>query len=242
MTRASRRWPLRANRRIVDALDERTSSSIYEANGRIYVVNTVDSVADGLPETRVRYSILDANTFAILSQGDIGEAGYDYYQGSIAVNSTGKVVIAYNRSGLDPATGNITFMARTFDTAADGSLVSTGSEIKLKESLTDDYHNGSIFGLASVGRQRWGDYSAVSLDPSDDNQFYVIGEFAREYNNAAGGHPGGTGGSRWSTWIGVVSVAVVPEPSTWLLMIFGFAGTVAIARRRAMATAGVAVG
>ena len=42
------------NARVVDAGDERTASSVYEANGRIYSVQTVDSTADGLDEARVR--------------------------------------------------------------------------------------------------------------------------------------------------------------------------------------------
>lgn len=225
-----------ANRNIVAAGDERTSSSAYEVGGKIYVVNTVDPTSDALTENRIRVSILDANTFAVLSQTDIGDAGYDYYQGSIGVNAAGKVVVGYNRSGLDVATGNISFMARTFDTAANGSLTATGSELLLKVSLTDDYHNGSVFGLASVGRQRWGDYSSVSVDPTNDNQFYVIGEYAREYNNDAGGHPGGTGGSRWSTWVAVIDVAaVVPEPTTYLLMAMGLVATCFTARRRSQA-------
>jgi hypothetical protein len=224
-----------ANQAIVAAGDERTSSSVYEVNGRIYAVTTVDPFG-GPAENRIRVSILDSNTFALLSETDIGDAGYDYYQGSIGVNAAGKVVIGYNRSGLDVATGNISFMARTFDTAANGSLVQTGSELLLQTSLTDDYHNGSIFGQASVGRQRWGDYSSVSVDPTNDNQFYVIGEYAREYNNAAGGHPGGTGGSRWSTWVAVIDVAaVVPEPSTYLLMALGLVATGFAARRRRQA-------
>jgi hypothetical protein len=102
----------------------------------------------------------------------------------------------------------------------------------LKESLTDDYHNGSLFGQASSGRQRWGDYSQVSVDPTNENDFYLIGEFAREYNNDAGGHPGGTGGSRWGTWVAMLDVSAVPEPSTWLSMALGLGLVGAISRRR----------
>jgi hypothetical protein len=219
-----------ANQRIIATLDERISSSVYEANGRIYVVNTVNSGFDALDEARVRYTVLDADTFAIISEGDIGSAGYDYYQGSIAVNAAGQVVIGYNRSGLDVATGKISVMARSFDTAPDGTLVPTSGEILLKESLVDDYHNGSLVGQTFAGRQRWGDYSQVSVDPEDSSKFWLIGEFAREYNTPADGHPGGTGGSRWGTWIGVISV--VPEPSTWLMMVLGLGAVGSMMRRR----------
>ena len=223
-----------ANRRIIDALDQRISSSVYEANGRIYLVQTVDSSLDSLDEARVRYTVLDSNTFAILDEGDIGSAGYDYFQGSIAVNKSGQVVIGYNRSGAG-ADGKISFFAQTFKTSATGKLVSVSGELFLKESLTDDYHNGSLAGQNAAGRQRWGDYSQVSIDPSQWNGFYVIGQFAREFNNAAGGHPGGSGGSRWGTWIASVNAGAVPEPATWAMMIAGF-GLVGGAMRRRRTT------
>ena len=77
----------------------------------------------------------------------------------------------------------------------------------------------------------WGDYSQVSVDPNDPNKFWLIGEFAREYNLTQFGHPGGTGGSRWSTWVAGINVAAVPEPASWAMMIAGF-GMVGFAMRR----------
>lgn len=223
-----------ANRRVIDSLDERISSSVYEVNGRIYGVHVVNSTADGRDEARVRYFVLNAATMALLDEGDIGEAGYDYYQGSIAVNSQGNVVIAYNRSGLDSATGKISIMARTFTTAPNGRLIQYGNEVLIKESLTDDYHNGSLFGQNAAGRQRWGDYSAVSVDPDDESNFWIIGEFAREYNLPEFGHPGGTGGSRWGTWIAALDFDpnFVPEPSSLALVAFGLGCIGCSVRRR----------
>ena len=34
------------------------------------------------------------------------------------------------------------------------------------------------FGIPGVDRNRWGDYSGISLDPVDETQFWVFGEFA----------------------------------------------------------------
>lgn len=220
-----------ANQRVIDALDERISSSVYEVNGRIYMLHTVDSLLDNRDEARLRMVVIDSATNNILDQFDIGDAGYDYYQGSIAVNAKGQVVVGYNRSGLDPTTGKISFMARVYKTLADGTLVQTSDELLLKESLTNDYHNGSIFGQPAAGRQRWGDYSQVSVDPNSYDGFYLIGEFAREYNRPEDGHPGGTGGSRWSTWIAGIHAGAVPEPATWAMMIAGF-GMAGIGVRR----------
>lgn len=227
-----------ANQRIIATLDERISSSVYESNGRIYSVSTVDSDADGLDEARVRLMVFDASTSAIVDQFDIGNSGFDYFQGAIAVNEFGEVVVGYNRSGLSTADlngdgladGNISFLTQVFRTQNDGTLAAVGSETLLKVSLTDDYHNGALFGAEATGRQRWGDYAQVSVDPADPHSFWVIGEFAREYNLAEFGHPGGTGGSRWGTWIAQISA--VPEPSTWALWMLGAGVLVGRSRRR----------
>ncbi len=230
-----------ANRQIVSALDERISSSVYEVKGKIYYLTTVQQPGDTY--NSVRYTVLDAATNAILDEGSIGGGAYDYFEGSLAVNSFGQLVIAYNRSGLQQADldgnglsdGNIAFMARTFYTNAAGKLIQSGGELMLKQSLVDDYHNGSLFGNPSAGRQRWGDYSAVSLDPSNNGRFYAIGQFAREYNLPQFGHPGGTGGSRWGTWIAAIDFggsAAVPEPMSWAMMILGFGAVGSLIRRR----------
>ena len=228
-----------ANRQIIDSFGDQIGSSAWEVDGRIYSVHTVTENGDTF--TSVRYTVLDAFTDAVLYEGNIGGGGFDYYQGSIAVNEFGQVVIGYNRSGLQQADldgdgfsdGNITFLARTYYTDALGRLIQKGDELTLKVSLTDDYHNGSIFGSAAAGRQRWADYSSVSLDPEDSSLFWVGGTFAREYNNTAGGHPGGTGGSRWGTYIAAIDFDLqVPEPTSWTLAFLGLALTGAMTRRR----------
>ena len=186
--------------RVIDTLDDRVSSAVWEQNGKIYAVHTITPT--GTDHTEVQWQVIDAASNTILATGAIGGNGdgYDYYQGSIAVNSSGQVVIGYDRSGTDVTTGKISVFAQSFNSLHGGGLTSTGTFL-LHVSNTDSYHNGSTDGLAAAGRQRWGDYSQVSLDPNNGESFWVIGQFAREFNDVAGGHPGGTGGSRWGTWI-----------------------------------------
>ena len=224
-----------ANRRVIDSFGDQIGSSAWEVDGRIYSVHTVTD--NGSAFTSVRYTVLNSLTNAVLDEGSIGGDGlFDYYQGSLAVNEFGQVVIGYNRSGLDAATGRITLAARTYSTSNMGELMQVGDEIVLRVSDTDDYHNGSLFGQAAAGRQRWADYSSVSLDPEDSSLFWLAGTFAREYNLPQFGHPGGSGGSRWGTFIAAIdfdrSTGAVPEPSSWAIMILGMGLAGAGLRRR----------
>ncbi len=217
-----------SNDRVVDNLDARIGSSVYEANGKIYSVQTVSD--DASDTSKVRLTVINAATNTILSETDIGDGVHDFYQGSLSINNSGQVVVGYNRSGSG-ADGRISVFAQAFGTDASGNLYTRGGAQLLQVSLVDDYHNGSIDGFVAAGRQRWGDYSQVTLDPTDPTKFWVIGEYAREYNDAAGGHIGGTGGSRWSTWISEIDTTAVPEPSSWALMLTGF-GLIGGAMRR----------
>lgn len=214
---------------IIDTSDDRVGSSVWEANGRIYSVHTVTE--PGSQFTVIRYDVLDAATGAVLDEGDIGNGGTDFYYGSIAVNGTGQVAIGYDRSGYGPD-GNITFAARTFDTSSTGKLLLTSGELVIKVSSINDYHNGSVEFAAPAGRQRFGDYSSVTVDPSDPSKFWATNEIALEYNTPANGHPNGTGASRWGTWIAEIEADAVPEPATWAMMIAGFSMVGAVGRRR----------
>lgn len=229
-----------ANARVLDTLDTRISANAWEIKGRIYFVNTVTPT--DTDNTVVRITVLDKASGNVLSETDINDASgaFDFYQGSLAVNSSGQIVVGYNRSG-DVTTGQdgrVSVFARGFKTNADGTLSAIGDAILLKQSVVDEYHNGSPIGQAAAGRQRWGDYSSVTLDPNNKQSFWVTGQFAREYNTLQANPTGnGSGFARWGTFISQVNLATVPEPGTWFLMVagFGFVG-VSMRRRQAAAT------
>jgi hypothetical protein len=220
--------------RLVDTLDDRISANVYQANGKLYSVQTVTPF--GSTHTAVRWSIVDAATGALLKQGDISGGDYDYYQGSIAVNEFGQVVVGYNRSGYQTEDlnsdgkedGRISFVVQAFQEIG-GDLFSIAGEQLMRVSDMNDYRCGAHNVIDTTCRQRWGDYSAVSIDPTNHHNFFAIGEYAQNWAIL----PGFTTTERaiWATYI--ASVAFVPEPSTYALLGIALFG-LAVTRRRRM--------
>ena len=215
----------------MDTGDDRNSSNVYKMGNNLYFVHTEGGIGAFTGHTVQHWFVVNAATGALVDQGVIGDTEHDFFYGSLAVNSLGQVLIGYNRSGSG-ADGNASFFANSFITGADGLLVDT-SDVLLKSGLVGDYHCYVHFGTPGC-RERWGDFGSVTVDPTNQS-FWAIGEFTREYNDAAGGHPGGTGGSRWSTWIANVSFGPdgrIPEPETLTLLALGLLGIAATRRRK----------
>lgn len=209
--------------RNIDTLDDRVSSAAWELNGRIYAVHTITPT--GTDHTAVQWYVVDAATNTVIQEGLIGGNGdgYDYYQATIVVNKNGQAVISYNRSGETAGDGNISIFADIFDPIAGGNgALKLRAEQLLHVSPIDNYHNGSIASAPPAGRQRWGDYAQVTVDPNNPFSFWIVGEYANPYDSP-------TSGSRWGTWIAQLDV---PEPMTLSLFGMGLAGAFG-ARRRA---------
>jgi PEP-CTERM motif len=224
--------------RTVDTLSPRITANAVQVNGKVYSTATV--AADVGTAAAVRWTVVDANTGMLLSSGKIQDASFDYYEGSIAVNEFGEAVISYNRSGFQTtdlngdgkADGSISFMARAFDVTGN-TLTQDGSELLLRVSDVIDYHCTTPVGGPAC-RERWGDYAAITIDPTDHRKFYAIGEYAAPSAIIPGFTT--TPRSIWHTYVAeITQTAAVPEASTYLMMLAGLAGVGFVARRRQQA-------
>ncbi len=208
--------------RVVDVVAPRITANVVQLNGVLYSAVTVANPNDP-DHWGVRWSAVNALTGALIEQGFIGGEGYDYYEGSIAINEFGEAVIGYNRSGFQMADtnsdgladGNISFLAQAFLVDGAGGLDQYGSQMLLRVSGISDYH------CSQPGcRERWGDYSAVTFDPTNHHDFFAIGEYASEPES-------------WNTYIAKIAFAPssVPEPRTYLLVLLGLVLATASMRR-----------
>lgn len=215
----------------VDTIGPRISANAVQVGDKLYSVSTILS-SDG-QYANIRWTVVDANSGTLLSSGIIGGDNFDYFQGSIAVNELGEAVIGYNRSGFQTddlngdgkADGNISFLTRAFTVDSIGALVEDGIEMLLRVSDVSNYH------CTGAGcRERWGDYAAVTIDPTDHNKFWAIGEYAAPSAIIPGFTT--TPRSIWHTYIAEIKTSTVPEPSTYALMFLGLALVAGISKQR----------
>jgi hypothetical protein len=123
------------------------------------------------------------------------------YYPSIAVNEFGNIAVAF--SGSDNSTFVSSYAIGGF---FDGTSVVWGTEQLLQAGL------GNYALFDGIGRNRWGDYSAIQVDPNDPSHFWTIQEYADGTNS-------------WRTRVTELIFTAIPEPGGLLLgavaLVFG---------------------
>jgi hypothetical protein len=169
-------------------------------NNNLWAANTVNppTGVDAGQATAHWYRMSIPLTSPVSDQGNIGgediATGTHTYYPSIAVNSSGDAIIGFSASAPTIYLG--AYYAGRYSTTPAGTVLA--SQI-FKPGL--DYYIRTF----GSGRNRWGDYSGSSVDPSDDQTFYVFNEYALVRGTPLSGEDG-----RWGTAFGVVPVSALP--------------------------------
>ncbi|MCZ7382754.1 MAG: PGF-pre-PGF domain-containing protein [Candidatus Methanoperedens sp.] len=170
----------------IETNDIRLLNAVFR-DGYLWTTHHVSNISKGNGQTEVAwYQINPANATLSLpfgtpaQQGRISDASLWYYFPSIAVNAVGDVGIGFSGSSSSEYAGAYYTARHASD--APGTMQSVGL---LKA------------GLASYTGNRWGDFSATVIDPSDNTTFWTVQEYTAT-------------STLWGTWWGkfVISFGV----------------------------------
>jgi hypothetical protein len=145
--------------------DARFSARVYTVGGVIYAVHNTE--LNG--HAALRWYRLNATNNTLLESGTVADANLDLIYPSIAANAKGVVVIACNGSGP----GTNAFISSYAYVGQTVNGVTTFGNSLLLAAGSVNYHDLNEQFELSVN-SRWGDYSSVSVDPSDSNRFWTI--------------------------------------------------------------------
>lgn len=190
--------------KVVDAGDVRYGSTPFVVGNLMYATDTISDNTNPNLVTHdiVHWVIEDLNTHTTVAQGQISDPNFDFTYSSIVANANGDFVIAFDRSGgVNTAADNISSYAMTCHLS--GTSVSCGNPFLLSQGLSGSFDlNNPV---------RWGDYSAITVDPNNASIFWA----AVEVPIPTTGNCSSLAGC-WSTQI--TQIEIVPEPGTFLLL------------------------
>ena len=180
--------PQSGNDNTIDTSDTRLLNAVYRA-GAVWAVHTVRSPA--AVKTEVAWYQINPGAGAVLAQGRISDPNRWYYYPSIAVNKDNVAAIGFSGSSTtEYAGGYYTIIQPSSGTAEPVALLKAGEAPYWK----------TLGGTEN----RWGDFSATVVDPTDDVTFWTLQEYA---------HLPVSGIDQWGTWWGKFHLSDVLSPT-----------------------------
>ncbi len=149
------------------ANDARISAKVYAVGGVLYAVHSTELSN----HIAIRWYRIRAADHVLLESGTIADPTMDLFFPSIAANPFGMVAIACNGSGPSNTVSCFGILGQTLD-----GVTSFSGPVLLQNGAASYHGDDELLSqlLGSPGFSRWGDYSAISVDPSDPNRFWMI--------------------------------------------------------------------
>ena len=186
----------------VDTADLRSSDSVFR-NGRLWFAHSGGLPVGAVDRTAVFWYQVDPTAMPtpIVQSGVFdGGAGVHHFFPSITANSANDALIGFSRSDATKFVEAVT--AGRFGTDAPGTMM-LPSVLKAGEGCY----------VKTFGKMlnRWGDYSATSVDPTDDLTFWTVQEYAATPSPATSC---ADGSGRWGTWWGTTTAVSTTMSTT----------------------------
>lgn len=167
----------------LDTGDSRFVNASTQVGDSLWQTHTIDLVGYAAPkfyQVNTATAAVEQSSFYFATS-----TSYDF-NASIAANSAGDMFVTWNTT--DPPAGtNVQVRFAGCDHAAGPAFPGAGSALVTSDTaITGDFD-------PRFGMQRWGDYSAVTLDPADSRQAWLVNEKTNDANT-------------WGSQIGAVSL------------------------------------
>ncbi|MCH8021763.1 hypothetical protein IH785_18185 [candidate division KSB1 bacterium] len=191
----------------LEILDGRNHNAVFR-NGSVW---TAHSIADATGRfAQARYFRIDVNTATILEDVAFGKENFWYMYPVVMVDENENLFMSFTRSGLtEYPNARYTGRLNSDPPGLQASILLKAGE--------DNYLK--TFGS---GRNPWGFYNGIALDPADNNVVWMLTQYAAQ---PVGPEPDD---DRWGTWIGKASfvpqsgvkIVVDPQEYDFNLMFF----------------------
>jgi hypothetical protein len=182
----------------LEAIDAQIRSTPVVRDGALYYTQTVaNSSVASTQHTMVQWTQLALPAGTVAQGGRIEDptanatnGGKWYAYGHIAANAAGDVMVGYSQfaSNQFPASGySMRLGTDPINTMRDPLVYKAG----------EDYYHKTF--STATGRNRWGDYSKVQVDPCDDATLWTVQEYAKLRTGTDDGNTG-SNSSKWGTY------------------------------------------
>jgi len=168
----------------IEAGGRRIRSNPVYRDSSLWAVHSIGSGTGG-QYSAVRYVRINPHTGSLLEDAAIGAEGFWHYYTALMPDQNKNLMITFSRSGVDEYVGAYVAGRK----AGDAPGLSPSVPVKLGE--------GNYVKDFGSGRNRWGDYNGIALDPVDNDAIWVHTEYASTAN-------------RWGNWIAMTKMGPLP--------------------------------
>jgi hypothetical protein len=170
----------------IDTSDTRVLNVVHR-NGSVWATHHVVGPSG---KVEVAWYRINPGTGTVESQGRVTDPNRWYYYPSISVNKDNVAAIGFSGSSTTEYVGGYYTIIQPSSGTAEAVAVLKAGEASYWKAF-----NG--------GENRWGDFSATVVDPTDDTSFWTLQEYAKLPVS---------GISQWGTWWGKFTPGNPPAP------------------------------
>jgi hypothetical protein len=189
----------------IETNDRRALNAVWRDDTLWMTAQVVPSGGPDAGQATAHWFKLDTTnlgTLSVLDQGDVGgndiDPGAHTFMPSVMVDQNGAMAIGFALSGPS------TYAGAYYTCRAAGAPAGTVQSTGVLQAGVDYYLR--TFGVSN----RWGDYSGMALDPSDELTFWVYNEYAMTRGTITSPPPED---GRWATHYGSFTCPSGPVPS-----------------------------